>query len=95
MGCIAALLATVAPRLVLFLMWIFTDRLSIAFQSFVLGFLGFLLLPYTTVFYAFAYHEFTGVTGFGWFIVILGFFIDMSSWFGNAREGRAYQQRSY
>ncbi|MCB1006172.1 MAG: hypothetical protein R2699_06225 [Acidimicrobiales bacterium] len=94
MGCILALLATVAPRFVIFLLWVFSDRLSVAFSSFILGFLGFLLLPYTTVFYAFAYEPIRGVSGFGWFIVLLGFFIDMSSWFGNAKQGNDYRTRS-
>lgn len=62
------------------MLWVFTDRLTIAFDSFILGFLGFLLLPYTTVFYALAYAPVRGVRGFGWFLVALGFVIDIASY---------------
>jgi hypothetical protein len=69
-------------------MWIFSDRLSLAFDSFVLGFLGFLLLPYTTIFYALAYAPVGGVSGFGWFLVALGFLFDLGSLGGAGDQGR-------
>jgi hypothetical protein len=76
------------PRLGLFLLWVFTDRLTIAFDSFILGFLGFLLLPYTTVFYALAYAPIGGVEGFGWFFVALGFILDIGSYTGGGAARR-------
>jgi hypothetical protein len=90
-GCLVALFAVTLPRVTLFLMWVFTDRLSIAFDSFVIGFIGFLILPYTTVFYALAYSPLDGVTGFGWVVVAAGFVADLSSLFGgkSARDQRA------
>lgn len=62
-GCLVALLAWISPRLVLFLMWVFSDRLSIAFDSFIVGALGFVFLPYTAVIYALVYAPFGGVSG--------------------------------
>jgi len=89
MGCIAALVAMVAPRFVLFFMWIFAnERMSLAFSSFITGFLGFLLLPYTSVFYVLVYAPVQGVSTFGWFIVFMGLLMDLSSWFGGGREGK-------
>lgn len=88
MGCFVALFALAVPRFTLFLMWIFTERLTIAFDSFIMGFLGFLILPYTTVFYALAYAPIAGVSGFGWFLVIMGFFMDLSSWAGSGKQGK-------
>ncbi|HKY13713.1 MAG TPA: hypothetical protein VJM33_02220 [Microthrixaceae bacterium] len=87
-GCLLALGSLALPRVTLFFLWLFTERLSIAFDSFVLGFLGFLLLPYTTVFYALAYQPLFGVSGFGWFIVAMGFLLDLGALFGGGREGR-------
>jgi hypothetical protein len=89
-GCVAAALGLFVPRFVLFLLWIFGDRLSYAFDSFVIGFIGFLLLPYTTLFWALAYQPVTGVTGFGWFVVALGVVFDIGHWAGS---GQAAQQR--
>jgi cell division protein FtsX len=87
-GCLAALFALALPRLTIFILWVFTDRLTIAFNSFVVGFLGFLILPYTTVFYALAYAPVVGVRGFGWLLVGMGFLMDLSSYFNSDRERR-------
>jgi len=90
-GCLLALLAAISPRFVIFLLWIFTDRLTIAFRSGWEGVLGFLLLPYATLFYALVYAPGKGVDTFGWVIVAIGVLIDLSSLtFGSrARRRRA------
>ncbi len=78
MGCLLALLAAISPRLVIFLLWIFTDRLTVAFRSGWEGVLGFIFLPYTTLFYALVYAPGKGVDAFGWVIVALGVLLDLS-----------------
>jgi hypothetical protein len=93
-GCLVALFAISLPRVTLFLLWVFSDRLSIAFDSFIIGFLGFLILPYTTVFYALAYAPVAGVTGFGWFLVAAGFVADLSSIFGGKSARDQQRQRA-
>jgi hypothetical protein len=94
-GCLLALLAAVSPRFVIFLLWIFTDRLTIAFRSGWEGVLGFLLLPYTTLFYALVYAPGKGVDSFGWVIVAIGVLIDLSSltYGSRARRRRAPAER--
>ena len=87
MGCLLALLALISPRLVLFLLWLFSDVLSRAFDSSIIPLLGFFLLPWTTLTYAAFWDWGPGreVTGFEWFFVILAFLIDLSSWAGGRR----------
>lgn len=82
MGCFLALLALISPRLVLFLLWVFDDLLGQAFDSWALPFLGFFLLPWTTLAYTAFWDWGPGreVTGFEWFFVILAFVIDLSSY---------------
>jgi len=89
MGCLLALLALISPRLVLFLLWIFGDLLSRAFDSWVIPLLGFFLLPWTTLTYAAFWDWGAGhhVTGFEWFFVILAFLIDLGS-YGQGRRAR-------
>ncbi len=89
MGCCALVLASwISPRFVLVLMWIFGDRLSIAFDSFWQGALGFLLLPWTTLCFALAYAPRDGVTGLVGFLVVgTGLLLDLATWFGGGREG--------
>ena len=52
MGCLLALVAWISSRFALALVYLFTDRLTIAFPSGWAGIIRFLLLPYTTLFYA-------------------------------------------
>ena len=79
MGCLLAVLAAISPRFVLFLLWLFSNRLTIAFHSGWVGLIGFFLLPYATLFYALAYAPGKGVDAFGWVIVAAGVLLDLSS----------------
>ncbi|HEX5620282.1 MAG TPA: hypothetical protein VFX51_17815 [Solirubrobacteraceae bacterium] len=89
MGCLLALLALISPRLVLFLLWIFDDLLSRAYDSWIVPFLGFFLLPWTTLTYAAFWDWGAGreVTGIEWFFVALAFVIDLGS-YGVGRRAR-------
>jgi hypothetical protein len=82
MGCLLALLALISPRLVLFLLWLFSSVLSRAFDSWILPLLGFFLLPWTTLAYVAFWDWGSGrhVTGFEWFFVVLAFVIDLGSY---------------
>ena len=80
MGCLLALLALISARLALFFVWIFSDLLSQAFESWFVPFLGFFLLPWTTLAYAVMWDSGHRVYGFEWFIVILAFLVDLSSY---------------
>jgi hypothetical protein len=91
MPCLLALLALISPRLVLFLLWIFSDVLSRAFDSWVIPLLGFFLLPWTTLAYAAFWDWGPGhhVSGFEWFFVILALLIDLGSYGGGRRAQSA------
>jgi len=93
MGCVVALLAAISPRLVIFLLWIFSDGLTIAFRSGWEGIIGFLLLPYTTLFYALVYSPGRGVDSFGWFVVALGVPLDLFSHASGSRARRRRERR--
>jgi hypothetical protein len=94
MGCLLALFAAISPRFVLFLLWIFSDRLTIAFSSGWEGLIGFLFLPYTALFYALVYAPGRGVDSFGWFIVALGVLLDISSHLFSSRARRRRVRRT-
>lgn len=87
MACLVVLLAFLSPRLALFAIFLFSDLLSDAFDSWFVPLLGFFLLPWTTLAYAAMWAASTNeVAGFEWFIVILAFFLDLGSY---ASRGRA------
>ena len=87
MGCLVAILALISPRLLLVILWLFTNFVDRAFDSVVLPILGFVLLPFTTVFYVLAYHPRSEVSGFGWILVGLGVLMDLGA-MGNASRAR-------
>jgi hypothetical protein len=90
MGCIAALLALISPRLALVAVWLFSDLLSRAFDSWILPLLGFFLLPWTTLAYAVMWSVGSNrVFGFEWFIVGLAFLVDLGSYAGGRRSRAA------
>jgi hypothetical protein len=89
MGCLVVLFALLSPRLALFFVWVFSDLLSRAFDSWFVPFLGFFLLPWTTLAYAAMYSSQNKVDGFEWFIVILAFFVDISAYSQSGRLRRA------
>lgn len=87
MPCLVVLLALISPRLALFAIFLFSDLLSRAFDSWFVPLLGFFLLPWTTLAYAVMWSSSSNqVSGFEWFIVILAFIVDLGSY---ASRGRA------
>ena len=78
MGCLIGLLALITPRLVLFLVWVFTPYVSRAFNSFIWPLLGFIFLPFTTLIYALVWTPGVGVTGLAWLWVALAFLLDLT-----------------
>ncbi len=89
MGCLIVLAALFSPRVVVALLYLFTDRLTIAFRSGWVGLAGFLFLPWTTALYAIAYRPGSGVSSLGWLIVAIGFAVDLGSWFGSNKHAQS------
>lgn len=88
-GCLVALASVISPRFGLFLVWLLTDRIPRAFDgSWLLAVLGFIFLPWTTLAWAVAWGPLAGVSGFGWFLVVLGFLADLSTHAGAAQARR-------
>ncbi len=80
MPCLIALFALISPRLAIALLFLFTERMTIAFTSGWLGIFGFLFLPWTTLAWTLCYAPIIGVGGFGYLVVLFGFFLDISSY---------------
>lgn len=90
MACLLALFALISPRLAIVVLALFSDVLSDAFDSWVLPLLGFFLLPWATLAYAWMWASGTNeVSGFEWFIVILAFMLDLSSYAGGQHSRSA------
>ena len=94
MGCLFALVAAFSARFALFLLWLFTDRLTVAFHSGWEGIIGFIFLPYATLFYTLVYAPGRGVDAFGWLVVAIGIVLDLSSHLFGSRAGRRRARRN-
>ena len=87
-GCLLALLAAISARLVLVILWLSTTLVDRAFDTFIVPLLGLIFFPYATLFFVLSYQPVVGVTGWGWFFVVLGFVIDLSNYGAGARARR-------
>jgi hypothetical protein len=96
MGCCLLALATwLSPRLGIVIAWIFfNDRTSAAFTTFILPFIGFVFLPWTTLAYIVCYAPPFGVTGVGWVVVVLGLLIDLGS-YGSGQQAQRRRSAAY
>jgi len=90
-GCLIALLAMIGPRVALFFVWIGTNFVDRAFDSFFVPALGFIFLPWTTLIYALVYDG-RDVSPFGWFLVAIAVVADLSSLGASSRQGYRTQR---
>jgi len=92
-GCFVLLLGAVAPRFALFLMAIFNNEISKAFNgSWVMPLFGWFLLPYTTLAYVLVHWYSGDVAGFSWFFVAFGFVLDIGSYASSAARRNEIQR---
>lgn len=77
MCCVLLLPALVGPRVALVVLWLFSDYLNRAFDTFLWPLLGFIFLPWTTIAFAFAHNSLGGLEGIGLLIVIVAVLTDI------------------
>jgi hypothetical protein len=78
LGCLLAMGIAVAPRVVLVLAWIFSERWHIVWgDAWLVPLLGIIFLPFTTVMYMLVWTV-GGIEGWDWLWIGLGLFIDLT-----------------
>ena len=87
MPCLLVIIALVAPRLTLFIMWLLAYTAT-AFETRRWPLLGFFFMPYTTCAYAIGMNENGGFQGWSLILLIIGIFFDLGSHGGSARSTR-------
>ena len=76
--CLLSLFLTLGPRLALVFMWIFTDRISAAFDGIVVPLLGVIFLPLTTFAYVIFWDPIEGLSGLAWVAIIIALIVDLA-----------------
>jgi hypothetical protein len=84
-GCLLVILTGFFPRVGLLIVWIFTNEVDQAYDTFILPLLGLIFLPLTTLVYALFYTPIGGVDGIEWFWVALAFLLDIGALGAGAR----------
>ncbi len=86
--CLIFLLALFAPRVAFVFIWIFGDRVDLAFGSFIWPLLLLIFLPWTGIMYALLWSPVGGVEGAEWILIGLAVAVDIMSWSSRAAKKR-------
>jgi hypothetical protein len=89
MPCLFALLGAIAPRLAIFILWIFTPVVERVFDGWLFPLLGTIFLPFTTLLYLLVAYDTGSINFWGWLTILLGLLIDAQGYF-NAYNNRQY-----
>jgi hypothetical protein len=95
MCCAITALLIFSPRFLVLLTWLFDPaRVNAAFSnSFFLPCLGFIFLPWTTLFYLWLWQPFGGINGFAWVFIGLGLLFDFGTLLGGGYGNRRRVER--
>jgi hypothetical protein len=103
LGCLLAFSIALAPRAVLVLAWLFSERWPVVWQGdWIVPLLGIIFLPFTTIMYLLAWQPAVAggahIEGWDWMWILLGLLLDLSKWaglWGNRSEATRQAQRYY
>lgn len=80
LGCMLAFAIVVAPRVMLLLAWLFSERWDTVWGGdWLVPLLGLVIAPYTTVMYMLVWGP-AGIAGWDWMWIILGVLLDIMKW---------------
>jgi hypothetical protein len=89
MPCLIGCLALVTPRVAILLVVFFSDYIGRAYDTTLWPFVGFLVMPLTTLAYAWAINSRGSVAGFHLAVVVVAVLIDLGLVGGSAAKRRA------
>lgn len=84
MACLLALIVVGFPRVVLVLLWFFSNILERAYHGLLIPVLGFIFLPITTIVYAWMVTAGLPMQGVNVLIIIVAVILDMGAHSGGA-----------
>ena len=88
MGCLLALGAAFAPRIVFLILWIARPAyIDAVFDTFILPLLGLIFLPFTTLMWVLLDAPPIGVHGWDWLWIVVAVILDLGHY------GSSYSQR--
>lgn len=88
MACLLLILVLAFPRIVLLLMFLFSNYLERAYHGLIVPLLGFLFLPLTTITYAWLVNTGQPLQGIPLLVLIVAVVIDVGGWGGGEYHRR-------
>jgi hypothetical protein len=88
MCCFFLLFLVLGPRFAIVAMWLFGNRVDLAFDSAAWPLLGLFLAPWTTFMYLLAWSPVGGVSGAEWILVGLGLALDVGTYVAKPAQSR-------
>lgn len=88
MGCLLLIVFLAFPRIALVLLFLFSNYLERAYHSLLLPLLGFLLLPLTTLMYAWMANTRQPIAGINLLILVIAIVIDLGGLSGGEYHRR-------
>ncbi len=89
MCCALTTLFFFGPRVALLVWWLIHPGLfRLAFNHWVLPLLFAIFAPYTMIFYIISWYLGPGISGFEWILIMVGIFLDITSYGGGYRSRR-------
>jgi uncharacterized oligopeptide transporter (OPT) family protein len=88
MPCLLVILALAFPRVVMVVMYLLSNYLQRAYQSFLIIVLGFIFLPLTTIVYAWVVNSHQQVQGLYLVAIIVAVLVDLGLIGHSARSNR-------
>ena len=88
MPCLVGCIALATPRFAIVLVVLFSDYIGRAYETFLWPFVGFLVMPLTTLAYAWAINSRGSVAGMHMVVVIVAVLTDLGLVGGSARASR-------
>lgn len=90
MPCLAVIVVLAFPRVVLVVLWLFTNYLQHVYHGLLIPLLGFIFLPLTTLAYAWIVHSHRPMEGVNLLILIVAVVIDAGG-LGSGEYHRRYR----
>jgi len=88
MCCFILVLTALGPRFAIIAMWLFGNRVDVAFGSWLWPLLGLLVAPWTTLMYLLTWSAVGGVSGGDWILVGLGVVLDVATYAAKPARAR-------
>jgi hypothetical protein len=95
MGCLFALLAAFAPRILLLIIWIARpEYVNAVFETWVVPLLGLIFLPFTTLMWVLLDAPPVGVEGWDWLWIVIAVALDLGHYAGPYAQRRSIPRGS-